>query len=133
MPPLEYHQAVLGWQEKQPQFISTWHSQFSGRRGPVLLTLSDKGKKNLFTSPFLNEENVTMTGNWGWRRADRNHLNKQSLNRICYENFFHKQVCVLVAQLCATLCNPMDLQPLQPARLLCPWEFSRQQYWGILR
>ena len=33
-------------------------------------------------------------------------------------------VC-LVAQSCPTLCNPMD-------RLLCPWGFSRQEYWSGL-
>ena len=36
----------------------------------------------------------------------------------------------LVAQLCPTLCMSDYLQPhrLQPARLLCPWGFSRQEY-----
>src|SRR5574337_44455 len=29
--------------------------------------------------------------------------------------------CVLDAQLCPTLCNPMDYSP---ARFLCPWDFS---------
>ena len=32
---------------------------------------------------------------------------------------------VLVIQLCQTLCDSMDLQP---TRLLCPWDFSRQGY-----
>ena len=32
----------------------------------------------------------------------------------------------LVAQSCLTLCNPMDCSP---PRLLCPWGFSRQEYW----
>ena len=36
-------------------------------------------------------------------------------------------VCALVAQLCPTLCKPMD-----SCRLLCPWGFSRQKYWRIL-
>ena len=37
-------------------------------------------------------------------------------------------VLCLVAQSCPTLCSPMDC-----ARLLCPWGFSRQEYWsGIL-
>ena len=30
-------------------------------------------------------------------------------------------------QLCLTLCNPME-----PARLLCSWRFSRQEYWSGL-
>ena len=33
----------------------------------------------------------------------------------------------LVAQLCLTLCNPME-----SARLLGPWGFSRQEYWSGL-
>ena len=32
----------------------------------------------------------------------------------------------LVAQLCPTFCNTM------PARFLCPWGFSRQEYWNGL-
>ena len=36
-------------------------------------------------------------------------------------------VCVLVAQSCRTLCNPMDC-----SLLLCPWGFSRQEYWSGL-
>ena len=36
----------------------------------------------------------------------------------------------LVAQLCLTLCDPMD--NMQPARLLYPWRFSRQEYWSGL-
>ena len=34
--------------------------------------------------------------------------------------FIWKIVCVLVPQLCPTLCNPMDCKP---TRLLCPWNF----------
>ena len=34
-----------------------------------------------------------------------------------------------VAQLCLTLCDPMDCSP---ATLLCPWGFSRQEYWSGL-
>ena len=36
-------------------------------------------------------------------------------------------VC-LVAQSCLTLCDPWTV----PARLLCPWGFSRQEYWSGL-
>ena len=32
-------------------------------------------------------------------------------------------------QLCQTLCNPMDCSP---SRLLCPWGFSKQEYWSGL-
>ena len=34
-----------------------------------------------------------------------------------------------VAQLCPTLCDPMDLYS---ARLLCPWGFFRPEYWSGL-
>ena len=34
----------------------------------------------------------------------------------------------LVAQLCQTLCSPMDGSPLDS----CPWRFSGQEYWGGL-
>ena len=34
-----------------------------------------------------------------------------------------------VTQLCLTLCNPMDCSP---STLLCPWDFSRQEYWSGL-
>ena len=37
-------------------------------------------------------------------------------------------VC-LVAQSCPTLCDSMDCSP---AKLLCPWGFSRQVYWSGL-
>ena len=36
-------------------------------------------------------------------------------------------VLFLVAQSCLTLCDPSRLQP---SRLLCPWKFSRQEYWS---
>ena len=37
------------------------------------------------------------------------------------------------AQSCLTLGDPMDCQaPLRAARLLCPWGFSRQEYWNGL-
>ena len=38
-------------------------------------------------------------------------------------------VLCLVAQSCLTLCNPKDYSL---ARLLCPWRFSRQEYWSGL-
>ena len=33
-------------------------------------------------------------------------------------------VCVLVAQLCPTFCNPMDCSNPPPPRRLCPWDSS---------
>ena len=36
-------------------------------------------------------------------------------------------VLCLVAQSCPTLCDPMEL-----TRLLCPWGFSRTEYWNGL-
>ena len=38
----------------------------------------------------------------------------------------HSVLC-LAAQSCPALYDPMD-----PARLLCPWGFSRQEYWSGL-
>ena len=38
-------------------------------------------------------------------------------------------VVMLVAQLCPVLC---DTHGPQPTRLLCPWKFSRQEYWSGL-
>ena len=51
-----------------------------------------------------------------------------------YGYYVYVCVCVclcvcLVAQLCLTLCDPMELQP---TRLLCPWGLSRQNYWNGL-
>ena len=37
--------------------------------------------------------------------------------------------CCLVAQSCTTLLQP---HRLKPTRLLCPWGFSRQEYWNGL-
>ena len=37
---------------------------------------------------------------------------------------------VKVGQLCPTLCDPMDCS--SPASFLCPWVFSRQEYWSGL-
>ena len=38
-------------------------------------------------------------------------------------------VMCLVTQSCPILCDPMDCSP---ARLLCPWGFSREEYWSGL-
>ena len=38
-------------------------------------------------------------------------------------------VCVLVAQSCPALCNPIDYSL---PYILCPWGFSRQEYWSGL-
>ena len=35
----------------------------------------------------------------------------------------------MCSPLCPTLCDPMDYSP---TRLLCPWNFSRQEYWSGL-
>ena len=37
----------------------------------------------------------------------------------------------LVTQ-CLTLCDPCKFFGLQPTRLLCPWGFSKQEYWSGL-
>ena len=45
-----------------------------------------------------------------------------------------RSILCVVAQSCPTLYDPMDWQPLglQPATLLCPWGFSKQEYWSGL-
>ena len=46
-----------------------------------------------------------------------------------YGGVFNSSACVhaMSLQLCLTLCDPME-----PTRLLCPWRFSRQEYWREL-
>ena len=41
------------------------------------------------------------------------------------------RVCVKSLQSCLTLCDPMVLWTVV-FRLLCPWGFSRQEYWSGL-
>ena len=49
---------------------------------------------------------------------------------ICYNHYFiDRKVKVKVTQSCQTLCDP---HALKPARLLCPWGFSREEYWRWL-
>ena len=43
---------------------------------------------------------------------------------LCFFTFSSYLCVCSVAQLCPTLCTP--------ARLLCPWGFSRQEYWSEL-
>ena len=38
-------------------------------------------------------------------------------------------MCVLVTQLCLTLCDPMNCIACQ---VLHPWEFSKEEYWSRL-
>ena len=43
----------------------------------------------------------------------------------------HHQIVVCVCLCLVTpLCSTLWPHGLQPARLLCPWGFSRQEYWG---
>ena len=42
--------------------------------------------------------------------------------------FLQNSECVLCAQSCPTLCNPMTIAP--PGS--CVWDFSRQEYWSGL-
>ena len=58
--------------------------------------------------------------------------NKQKLLCIYIHTYTHIYVCVCVC-VCVSYSVVSDsLQPhgLQPARLLCPWGFSRQEYWS---
>ena len=60
---------------------------------------------------------LPMNSMFKWKRGD---LCPVSLNYL---------VLCLVAQLCLTLCHPMNCKP---ARLLCPWGFSKKEYWSGL-
>ena len=40
--------------------------------------------------------------------------------------------CLCAVFSCSVLCNSSQPHGLQPARLLCPWGFSRQEYWSGL-
>ena len=44
-------------------------------------------------------------------------------------NFMLACVYIQSLQSCLTICNPLDCSP---SRLLCPWVFSRQEYWSVL-
>ena len=128
-PPLENHQVVLGRQEKQPRFISTWPSQFSREKrtsSPYLIRAKEKRSSLQFLSWMKKMSQWLGTGDGGEQR-DRNHLNKQSLNQICYENFFHKQVWVLVTQLCT------NLQPHGPATFAIPCNPPGSSVHGIFQ
>ena len=39
------------------------------------------------------------------------------------------RVCMLS---CSVVSDSLRPHELQPARFLCPWDFSRQEYWGRL-
>ena len=47
---------------------------------------------------------------------------------ILMKNYHFQCVCVLVAQLCPTLCDPMDYSPQAPLSM----GFFRQEYWSGL-
>ena len=52
---------------------------------------------------------------------------------LSFTNFLFLDILMhacLVTQLCQTLCNPSDSS--LSARLLCPWDFFRQEYWSGL-
>ena len=52
---------------------------------------------------------------------------------LSFTNFLFLDILMhacLVTQLCPTLCNPSDSS--LSARLLCPWDFFRQEYWSGL-
>ena len=44
-------------------------------------------------------------------------------------HYLQPHMLFLVTQSCLTLCDPKDCSP---SRLLCPWGFSRQEYWSEL-
>ena len=55
----------------------------------------------------------------------------KNIGTVIMMNILICAVLCLVPQLCPTLCNPMDCSP-PGCRILCPWGFSRQEYWSGL-
>lgn len=51
-------------------------------------------------------------------------LNNYSLSPLEI-GYLHSSLCVLVAQSCQTVCDPMSCSP---PGLLCPWNSSRKEY-----
>ena len=51
-------------------------------------------------------------------------------NEVCV--CIYISLLCLFAQSCLTFCNSVDCSPPGSARLLCPWGFSRQEYWSGL-
>ena len=56
------------------------------------------------------------------------------LTRPCEGGLSHRgwkklHACMLVTQSCPTLCHAIACKPTRP---LCPWGFSRQEYWSEL-
>ena len=44
--------------------------------------------------------------------------------------YTHKYVCAMLNR--SVMSNSLQHHGLQPTRLLCPWGFSRQEYWSVL-
>lgn len=101
LPSLEYHQAVLWWQERQQQSMvySTPSFPEKGISSPYLIRL--KGKR--ITSQVLSwmKKMSHWSGIWvGGGLGDRHYLHKQLLNLICYGNFFYKYTKSIKFSLC---------------------------------
>ena len=43
---------------------------------------------------------------------------------------YQYRLCMCVCVQCSTVSDSLQLHGLQPTRLLCPWHFFRQEYWG---
>ena len=54
----------------------------------------------------------------------------QSWHTVCRANIIHPSVSVWAV--CLVSSDSLQPHGLQPARLLCPWGFSRQEYWSGL-
>ena len=60
--------------------------------------------------------------NWRWKHFEPRIRISEAVFFLC--------LC-LVTQSCPTLCDPMDCSP-PGSSVLCPWGFSRQEYWSGL-
>ena len=54
--------------------------------------------------------------------------NKQTIMYIYIHTYTHICVCVCVS--CSVVSDSLRPHGLQPTRPLCPWGFSRQEYWS---
>ena len=51
--------------------------------------------------------------------------------KLILELFSRGHIFIVLS--CSVMSNSLQPHGLQPTRLLCPWRFSRQEYWSGLR
>ena len=77
----------------------------------------------LYSLGFLQLSGLFVSLCLGWEFSHLFVVSSEFLLGICV-------CCCLLAQLCPTLCHPMDCKS---TRLVCPWAFSRQECWSGLQ